>query len=123
MKPKTTGIRGSRHAPPTNAFQPGNKGGPGRPRMTDEEREAREMVMRFQPEAVRLLMEHARGEDKRLSIDALKHLTPWLSKMHLEVTGEGGGPVQTLALDPAKLTGAQLSALLAALPTEGGDHE
>jgi hypothetical protein len=31
-KRKAIGSRGSLHAPPTNAFQPGNPGGPGRPK-------------------------------------------------------------------------------------------
>lgn len=31
-KPKRKGVRGSRHAPPTNAFPKGHPGGPGRPK-------------------------------------------------------------------------------------------
>lgn len=114
-KPKEN--RGSRHEPPTNAFPVGGPGGPGRPKLTEEEKAARAAVKAFQPEAISLLIGHARNiEDARLSLDAIKHLTSWLPKLQLEVTGADGGPVQTLAIDPSKLTTSQLDAILSAIP-------
>lgn len=118
-KPTEKGVRGSRHAPPTNAFPKGGPPGPGRPKLTDEEREARDLVRSFQPEAVRLLIGHARDEeDKRLSMDALKHLTQWLQKLQLEVGGPDGGPVRTFAIDPKSLSGEQLDVLLGIIPAD-----
>lgn len=71
-------------------IQPGEVRNPtGRPKLSEAEREARALVAEFSPEAVQRLIEFARGKDKKLALDALKHLTPWLSKFELEVKSDG----------------------------------
>lgn len=88
----------------------------GRPPMTAEEREARRLMAEFTPEAVRLLIAHARGvDDPKVSMDALKHLTANLVRLSLEVSGPDGGPIETVALDPKRLTTEQLEAIVAAV--------
>ena len=58
-------------------IQPGEVRNPtGRPKLTESEREARALVAEFSPEAVQRLIEFARGKDKKVALDALKHLTP-----------------------------------------------
>lgn len=110
----------------TGKFAPGQSGNPsGRPKLTEQEVEARRLVAEFTPEAVRLLIAHARSDDWRPSMDALKHLTPWLPKLQLELTGADGGPVQTVAIDPRRLSTATLDEVLGAVVKgdESGDDE
>jgi len=116
-KPKAIGSRGSLHAPPTNAFKPGNKGG-GRPPLTDEARKAREMLRAASPAAVQALTESLKSDSEDVRLKAAQAI---LAKVFphgidISVSGPDGDTVE-LVLDPAKLTTEQLTAVLAALPT------
>lgn len=86
--------------PVSTSFKPGQSGNPGgRPKLTDSEREARGLVAEFSKEAVERLIAHARGDDPKLSMDALKTLTPWLAKLTLEVKGDVVSPLAGLTTE------------------------
>ena len=107
-KRKETGVRGSRHAPPTNAFKAGEPSAnpTGRPKLTDAQREAREARALAQPQAVACLVgivtsETARDADK---IAASKAILDGLEPLKLEMTGKDGEPIKSETTAPVVLT-------------------
>ena len=110
-----TGLRGSRKAPPTNAWKPGESGHPaGRPPLPKEVRDA--LKADTLPRYLRLMKlsldAEANGDLKtaaHIELALLKKQIPDLSAV--EVTGEGGGPLQVAAVDVRKLDAAGLAAL------------
>lgn len=123
MKPKTGGVRGSRHDPPTNAFKPGNKLSPGRPPLTDAEREAREMLKAASPQAVRALTDALSSDDEDMRVKAAQAILGKVfpQGIDLTVSGPGGGPVEVKRIDTRGLSREQLEALLAALKSNASE--
>lgn len=114
-RPIANGARGSRTAPPTNAFKVGNKGGPGRPALPPEVREALKADTLPRYERLKKLSADAEaaGDLKtaaHIELALLKKQIPDLSAV--EVTGADGEPLEVNArIDVSKLSHDDLVAL------------
>ena len=124
-KPKPNGVRGSRRAPPTNAFKPGHKGGPGRKKMPADLKAAIAADSLPLYEKAKALAEKAekKGDLRTAStivLALLKKSAPDATEFVVKMPE--GLTVRTLRVDPKKLTREQLEALRAAFvqPTGKG---
>lgn len=93
--------------PPANAWPKGTSGNPrGRPRLTGPEAEAKALLRQAGPRAVIRLTELMESADEtvaaRAAIGILSKL--WPTGVAVEVSGPGGGPIQTSALAGASVT-------------------
>lgn len=117
-RPTEKGTRGSRHAPPTNAFKPGGPGGPGRAAVSPE---FRELLARDSPEHYRKAVELTeKAEDAGDLKTALHGRLALLKKTvpdatELVISMPDGLSVRSITIDPRKLTPAQLAAVHAAV--------
>jgi hypothetical protein len=116
-----------KHATSTS-FHNGNPGGPGRPRASDAEREARELAKKHCPEAIMTLvnlMRHGRQEVARANA-ANSLLDRGIGKPAQQtiLTGANDGPVQ---IETRTQNEAELARILVTLdpsyePIEGADE-
>lgn len=109
--PTTSGVRGSVHAPPTNAFKPGNPGSKGRPPLPKSLKE----VLRI--DSIDLYNEAKRlyaslrdgghyGPAVTLLLGLIRKTIP--DTQTLLVGGAEDAPALTLKVNTSKLTDAQL---------------
>lgn len=121
---KATGIRGSRSAPPTNAFKPGHPGGPGRPPMDPELKAvlaANTLPLYRRAEALAEKAEDA-GDLRTASTVILALLKKSLpDATELVISMPEGLNVRSITIDPRKLKPEQLAALMALQVTAKGE--
>ena len=117
MKSANT-LKSDKRAAPSTAWKPGQSGNPtGRPTLTPEEREANELLQKASPARVRRLVELSLKAEENGDLKTAAHIElALLKKTHpdrasMELTGEGGGPLQVAAVDVRKLDAAGLAAL------------
>lgn len=111
---KASGIRGSRSAPPTNAFPKGISGNPkGRPIDTPEEREAKAMLLAATPKAVKALVEVLETGDIDQRIKAAVAILgkAWPTGIDLTISAPNGLDMRVMRVDMTKATPDQLAAL------------
>lgn len=105
-------------------FMPGKSGNPsGRPKLTDAEREAREMLKAASPQAVRALTAALSSDDEDMRVKAAQAILGKVfpQGIDLTVSGPGGGPVEVKRIDTRGLSREQLEALLAALKSNASE--
>ena len=113
---KTTGIRGSRSAPPTNAFKPGGPPGPGRPPMDPELKAvlaANTLPLYRKAEALAVKAED--GGDLRTAstivLALLKKSLPDATEFVISMPE--GLTMRSITIDPRKLKPEHLAAVMA----------